>query len=105
MPAHCQLGHAVAHQRLTILVEDVEALFDQQRRVQDDQAVANRQHIVAGAGLEEGADRSQALDLLAVDGGDGRSGSCVLWLLEERPRRHEVEAWRRVTECVDPRHG
>lgn len=45
---------------LTILVEDVETLLDQQRRVQHDQAVAYWQHIVASSRFEEGAYRPLA---------------------------------------------
>jgi hypothetical protein len=40
------------------LDEDVERLLDQQGRVEDDQPEAERQHIIAGADLEEGANRS-----------------------------------------------
>jgi hypothetical protein len=40
---------------LTVLVEDVEALLHQQRRIQYDQAIADGQHIVARPGLQESA--------------------------------------------------
>lgn len=38
---------------LTVLVEDVETLLDQQRRVQHYQAIADGQHIVARPGLQK----------------------------------------------------
>lgn len=40
----------------TILNEDVQTLFDRERGVENDQTEAERQHIVAGADLEEIAD-------------------------------------------------
>lgn len=39
----------------TVLIQDIEALLDEQRRVEHDQAVADGQHIIARAGPEEGA--------------------------------------------------
>jgi hypothetical protein len=44
--------------QLAILDQDVEALLDQQRRVEDNQAEAQREHVVARAHLEERANRS-----------------------------------------------
>lgn len=46
---------------LTILVQYVQTLLHQQRRVEDDQAIAYRKHIVARSGLEESSDGSLAL--------------------------------------------
>lgn len=40
---------------LTLLREDIQALLDQQRSIEDNQPVAERQDIVARAHLEEGA--------------------------------------------------
>ena len=40
----------------TILGEDVQALLHAQGRVENDQTVADGQHVIAGPGLEEGAD-------------------------------------------------
>ena len=51
----------------TILVQDVQAFLDQQRCVENDQAVADGKHVIAGAGLEEGAN------------GPLRRVSLVLW--------------------------
>lgn len=45
---------------LTVLVQDVQALLDEQRRVEDDQAVADRQDVVARPGLEKGANGALA---------------------------------------------
>lgn len=42
----------------TALDEGVQALLDHQTRVEDDQAVAERQHIVARAHFEKSANRS-----------------------------------------------
>lgn len=42
----------------TALYEDVDALLHKQRSVEDNQAVAQRQHIIAGAHLEKGPDRT-----------------------------------------------
>lgn len=50
-------GLAQAAQR-TILIEYVQALLHQQGRVQDDQAEAQRQHVVARPHLQKGADGS-----------------------------------------------
>ena len=44
--------------RHTALNEDIDALLDEQRSIEDNQAVAQRQHIVAGAHLEKGPDRT-----------------------------------------------
>jgi hypothetical protein len=44
----------------TILVEDVQALLHQQRRVKDNQAIAYGQHVIARPGLEEGSNGSLA---------------------------------------------
>lgn len=38
------------------LDEDVQALLDEEGGVEDDEAVAEREHVVAGAHFEEGAD-------------------------------------------------
>jgi hypothetical protein len=48
-------SHVVHSDALTILVEDVETLLHQQRRVQYNQAVAYGQHIVTCPGLQKGA--------------------------------------------------
>jgi len=37
----------------SILDKDIQALFDEKRRVQDNEAEAERQHIIAGADLEK----------------------------------------------------
>jgi hypothetical protein len=61
MPASDVSYRRAAHVgALAVLVEDVEALLDEQRRVQHDQAVADGQHIVASPRLEECADGSLA---------------------------------------------
>jgi hypothetical protein len=62
-------GRGRRYGALAVLVEDVQALLDEQRRVQHDQAVADGQHIVAGPRLEECADRS----LAGVSGVVGRT--------------------------------
>jgi hypothetical protein len=43
---------------LTVLVEDVQALLHQQRGIEDYQAVAYGQHVIARPGLEESSDCS-----------------------------------------------
>lgn len=40
----------------TALCEDVQGLLDEERSVEDDESVAERQHIVAGSHLEKGSD-------------------------------------------------
>lgn len=90
--------------RATILGQDVQALLHAQGGVEDDQAVADGQHIVAGPGLEEGADRAlllsaslhrqlelyagayQAVQLLAVE-----RGECAR--RQDRARLLEQGAW------------
>jgi hypothetical protein len=85
---------------LTILIEDIEALLDQQRRVQYDQAVADGQHIVARPRLQEGAYRPQALNLLLVSRGQRRARQQVAW--SDKGRRVK----RRVARCrVRARHS
>lgn len=59
MPAQCQ--HTSRTQQLvpqppTLLSKDVQTLLDQQRSVEDDEAVAERQHIVTRPHFEKGPD-------------------------------------------------
>lgn len=56
MPGGCQLADTRRDVHRTILGEDVQALLHAQGRVEDDQTVADGQHVIAGPGLEEGAD-------------------------------------------------
>jgi hypothetical protein len=64
MPGRCQCpvysllfsARLVCAFRRTVLGEDVQALLHAQGRVEDDQTVADGQHVIAGPGLEEGAD-------------------------------------------------
>jgi hypothetical protein len=82
--------------RLAILYQDIETLLDQQRRVENNQTEAQREHVVARAHLEERANRSlrgrqpaqhqeslgkshQSVKLLAIHG-------------RKRPRRHHRSA-------------
>jgi hypothetical protein len=44
--------------RRTVLGEDVQALLHAQGGVEDYKAVADREHVIAGPGLEEGANRA-----------------------------------------------
>ena len=44
--------------RRTVLGEDVQALLHAQGGVEDYEAVADREHVIAGPGLEEGANRA-----------------------------------------------
>lgn len=56
MPGCCQRPDALADRlHATVLGEDVQALLHAQGRVEDDEAVADGQHVVARPGLEEGA--------------------------------------------------
>lgn len=74
---------------LTILVQYVQALLHEQRRVEDDQAIAYRKNIVARSGLEESSDGSLALVSYRSD--------CRRSRLHTRPSscsRSTAESWR-----------
>lgn len=89
--------------RRTVLDEDVQALLHAQGGVEDDKAVADREHVIAGPGLEEGANRAlrmsacipapiccsmpyQAVQLLAVE-----RGECAR--RQDRARLLQQRAW------------
>ena len=78
----------------TVLVQDIKTFLHQQGCIEDYQAIANRQHIIARSGLEEGANRLlllvslhaacvlyattpyQAIELLAVERSDNLRRGC-----------------------------
>lgn len=59
MPGCCQPpSRPCTWARPTVLCKDVQALLHAQGGVEDYQAVADGQHVIAGPGLEEGANRA-----------------------------------------------
>lgn len=128
------LAHYAFHM-LTILVQDIQALLYQQCGIEDNQAVANRQHVIARPRLEKSSDSSlgacqpltatfllpgralayQAVQLLTVNSRKLTRlflrGQRSAGLLEQIPRCHEsrsriaAEGVGRRVCRVDAGHG
>ena len=103
MPGIVSRGSPPVVARSTVLGQDVQALLHAQGGVEDDKAVADRQHVIAGPGLEEGADGAlrvsasgpgprsrfspyQTVQLLAVERGECAWRQDRARLLQQRAR-------------------
>ena len=76
--------------RRTILYQDVEALFDEEVVVEDDQSEGQREHIVAGSDFEEFANRSLMDADEAVSDHESSAGMQVRCCADEREKAHQT---------------